>query len=67
MDKRSALKLLIQESIILKQTIKQPLIDKIPSLSEDDVKKIGIFLAMEQKQLLENDEEIDTYLNQLLN
>jgi hypothetical protein len=66
MDKKSALKVLIEESILLHDGIKEPLINKIPSMTDEEVDKLGTFLAMEQKELLENEEEIEKNLKALL-
>lgn len=66
MDKKSALKVLIEESIIISEDVKEPLINKIPSLTDEEVDTLGTFLAMEQKELLENEEEIEKNVAALL-
>jgi hypothetical protein len=55
-DKSKALETLIKHSYYLSAEVKEELLQKLPSLTEDAIEKIGTFLALEKKQSLQRGE-----------
>lgn len=59
MDKKAALKILIQHSFLLTEVTKAQLVNKIPGMTEEQMDILGKLLAEEKKQsLIANPEKI---------
>lgn len=65
MNKRDALKTLITHSFFLSEEVKQELLIKLVSLSDEDVHTLGTFLATEKKHSLAAGGEIIKNLEEL--
>lgn len=66
MDKKQALKILIQNSYLLADEEKEPLLEKVETMSETDMDAIGKFLATEKKESLDTAEKSLSDLEKLL-
>jgi hypothetical protein len=55
MDKRVALVNLLENSLLIKDEIKKKLLEKIETMSDEDVDKLGKFLVLEREELLEDE------------
>lgn len=50
MDKRKALRILIQDSMLLSEPLKEELLIRLESLTDEQVIEFGRFFALEQKK-----------------
>ncbi len=66
MDKTQALEVLIKHSFLLTDEVKAKLIVKLPSLAEEEIDNLGIFLAVEKQKSLEGNQQIIADIDQLL-
>ena len=57
MDKKQALKILIENSSIINQDIKKELLENIDTMSEKDIDDLGRLLAKEMEFNVEDNEE----------
>jgi len=57
MNKKEALKILIEHTFLLSQEIKEKLLLKIEIMSEDQVDSLGKFLAQEKSKAIESFDE----------
>lgn len=62
MDKKTALRFLIKHSSILEEEDKKRALDKVDTLPEADIDKLGKFLALQKKYVIEHGEEIQKKL-----
>jgi len=58
LNKQQALEVLIKHSYFLSEEVKRQLLEKLPSLDDDAIQKIGTFLALEKKQSLQRGQQI---------
>lgn len=65
MDKKTALKILIEHSYFLTLQIKKKLLDNIDNMSDSDVDDLGKFLATEKKIAIEKNTEMIADLENL--
>lgn len=65
MTKQDALITLIKQSILLTSLDKESLLGKIDTLSAEQIDEMGKFLALEQKTLSENVDQIETSINEV--
>lgn len=66
MDKKEALKLLIQHSYMLSEEVKNQLYEKLPTLSDEQIDILGKFLANEKKLAIESANKMITSYDNLL-
>ena len=66
MDKRQALKILIEHTFLLSDDAKVVLVDSIPKLSNEQVEQLGVLLATEKKLAIENSKNKINQLNRLI-
>ncbi|HOY61153.1 MAG TPA: hypothetical protein PK045_01450 [Candidatus Woesebacteria bacterium] len=57
MNKKDALKILIEHSFLLSKEVKEKLLLKIEMMSEDQVDSLGKFLAQEKSKAIESFDE----------
>lgn len=57
MNKKEALKVLIEHSFLLSKEIKEKLLLKIETMTEDQVDSLGKFLAQEKSKAIESFDE----------
>lgn len=66
MDKKTALKTLVEHSYFISNTTKSELLAKMDTMSDDDVETLGRFLALEKKQSLVRGKQVITATNSLI-
>ena len=54
MDKKSALKVLLQHSSFLNEKSKLQILEKLDRFSDEEIDTLGRFLALEKKKSLQN-------------
>lgn len=67
MNKKEALVLLLQDSLMISDREKKKLLHKIPVLSGEQIDALGAFLSYEQSCLLENKDTILKQTKLLMN
>lgn len=66
MDKRQALKVLIEHSFLFPEEVKNKLLNKVETFTDEQVEELGKFLAMEKKKSLESAQDNINHIDQFL-
>jgi hypothetical protein len=66
MDKKTAVKTLLEHSFFLTEAAKSAILEKLDSMSEVEIDTIGKFLALEKEKSLENAQMISQAAGELL-
>lgn len=66
MDKKTALIILIKYSFFLEDAQKIDLIRRLDNLTDEQINKLGKFLALEKKKSIESIEVIDKFLDKII-
>lgn len=65
MDKKEALKILIENSFVLDQETKTKFLMAMDSFTEEEIDELGKLFAHEQNVVKENKEELQSIINSL--
>lgn len=66
MNKKEALKILIQHSFLLSKEVKEKLLLKIEVMSEDQIDALGKFLAQEKSKAIESFDETEKQYEEII-
>ncbi len=66
MNKKTSLSVLIKHSLFLSDEAKKTLLDRLSKMTEDEILKLGTFLALEKKESLRVNQDVDTTIKQIL-
>lgn len=66
MNKKKALKILIEHSFLLSREIKEKLFLKIETMSEDQINTLGKFLAQEKSKAIESFDETEKQYEEII-
>jgi len=66
MNKKKALKILIEHSFLLSREIKEKLFLKIETMSEDQINTLGKFLAQEKSKAIESFDETQKQYEEII-
>jgi hypothetical protein len=65
MNKKQALTHLLGESVLFTDELKEKIMSKLDTLSEEDINNLGKFLAQERLKRAQNSDEIVNQLNSM--